>query len=225
MSPAGWLAVVLLTALGTGLFIVLTEGRFGGRRLVETVYDVAGPRLFARASDAGRWRALAGDVGLQPDARSLDVGSATGDLVLTWAALETFHGVAVGLDRSGPMLDAAEKLAAERGLAHRARFVEADAAAGLPFPEASFDVVTCLGLLEVIRRPSSLAAELARVLAPGGRLAVSLYRRPPKGVRALDFDGYAAMLRPLGFTAFEARPCRRHHDVVLATKGPASPLS
>jgi ubiquinone/menaquinone biosynthesis C-methylase UbiE len=221
MNPAGWLAAASLVALGAGLFVVLTEGRFGGRRLVRTVYDVAGPRLFARASDAARWRVLSGDVGLHPDSRALDVGCATGDLALAWASLETFRGVVVGLDRSGPMLGVAEKLAAERGVARRARFVEADAAAGLPFPDGSFDVVTCLGLLEVIRRAGSVASELARVLAPGGRLAVSLYRRPPAGVRALDFDGYAAMLRPLGLTGFEARPCRRHHDVVLATKGSA----
>lgn len=227
MSALGWLAALLLLALllalGATLFIVLTEGRFGGRRLVEAVYDRAGPRLFARETDAGRWRVLAGDLGLRPDATSLDVGCATGDLVLSWAALDGFHGVAVGIDRSRPMLEVAEKLAADRGVAHLTRFLEADVDDGLPVPDGAVDTITCLGVLEVIRRPDALAVELARVLAPGGRLAISLYRRAPAGVRALDFDGYVSLLRPLGFDAFEARPCRRQHDVVLATRVTTSP--
>ena len=218
MSPLGWLAALLLLGVGAALFVVLTEGRFGGRRLIEAVYDVAGPRSFSRETDAGRWRVLAGDLGVRPATTTLDVGCATGDLVVSWAALEGFHGVAVGIDRSRPMLEVAEKLAAERGLAHATRFLEADLDDGLPVPDGAVGVVTCLGVLEVIRRPEALAAELARVLPPGGRLAVSLYRRVPAGVRALDFDGYVALLRPLGFDDLEARPCRRHHDVLLATR-------
>lgn len=218
MSPIGWLAALLLLGVGAALFVVLTEGRFGGRRLIEAVYDVAGPRSFSRETDAGRWRVLAGDLGVRPGTTTLDVGCATGDLVVSWAALEGFHGVAVGIDRSRPMLEVAEKLAAERGLAHATRFLEADLDDGLPVPDAAVGVVTCLGVLEVIRRPEALAAELARVLPPGGRLAVSLYRRVPAGARPLDFDGYVALLRPLGFEDLEARPCRRHHDVVLATR-------
>jgi SAM-dependent methyltransferase len=218
VSALAWLVVLVSLALGAAVFAILTEGRFGGRRLVEMVYDVVGPRSFARGSDAPSWRVLAGDLGVRPGTTTLDVGCATGDLVLSWAALEGFHGVAVGIDRSRPMLDVAEKLAAERGLTHATRFLQTDVDDGLPVPDGAVGAITCLGVLEVIRRPDALAAELARVLAPGGRLAVSLYRRVPAGVRALDFDAYVSLLRPLGFDDIEARPCRRHHDVVLATR-------
>src|SRR4029077_11657560 len=164
VSPLGWLAALLLLGVGAALFVILTEGRFGGRRLIEAVYDVAGPRSFSRETDAGRWRVLAGDLGVRPGTTTLDVGCATGDLVVSWAALEGFHGVAVGIDRSRPMLEVAEKVAAERGLAHATRFLEADLDDGLPVPDGAVGVVTCLGVLEVIRRPEALAAELARVL-------------------------------------------------------------
>jgi SAM-dependent methyltransferase len=43
----------------------------------------------------------------------------------------------------------------------------------LPFPDRSFDLVFCKQVLEHVRRPQPLLAEVARVLAPGGWLAGS----------------------------------------------------
>jgi len=42
----------------------------------------------------------------------------------------------------------------------------------LPFADSSFDVVTCLGSLEHFPSPEAGAAEIARVLEPGGRAIV-----------------------------------------------------
>ncbi len=39
----------------------------------------------------------------------------------------------------------------------------------LPFPAASFDLVTCSWVLEHLRQPERVFAEIARVLKPGGR--------------------------------------------------------
>jgi SAM-dependent methyltransferase len=39
----------------------------------------------------------------------------------------------------------------------------------LPFPDASFDLVTCSWVLEHLRAPERVFAEIARVLKPGGR--------------------------------------------------------
>jgi ubiquinone/menaquinone biosynthesis C-methylase UbiE len=39
----------------------------------------------------------------------------------------------------------------------------------LPFPAASFDVVTCSWVLEHLREPKAVFAEVSRVLKPGGR--------------------------------------------------------
>ncbi|MBM3977183.1 MAG: methyltransferase domain-containing protein [Planctomycetes bacterium] len=44
----------------------------------------------------------------------------------------------------------------------------------LPFPDASFDCVTLLAVLEHLCDPARCARELARVLAPGGRVVLTV---------------------------------------------------
>ena len=48
-----------------------------------------------------------------------------------------------------------------------------DDASALPFPDASFDVVVCVEVFEHLFRPERAAAEIRRVLKPGGRLVAS----------------------------------------------------
>jgi ubiquinone/menaquinone biosynthesis C-methylase UbiE len=73
-------------------------------------------------------------------------------------------------------VDRANERAHTAGLADRVRFEHADALA-LPFPKASFDAI--LALESIIHMDRRLAlAEMARVLAPGGRLVLSDLTRP-----------------------------------------------
>jgi SAM-dependent methyltransferase len=63
--------------------------------------------------------------------------------------------------------------AAERGLAHvetRVRDLEA-----IDEPDGAFDVVLCREGLMLVPEPARAAAEIARVLAPGGRFAVAVW--------------------------------------------------
>jgi SAM-dependent methyltransferase len=123
-------------------------------------------RLAPRWDAIGTSRRLAGiesALALVPDApaRVLDVGTGTGDAAFAiarrWPGAEV-----VGIDLSGRMVEEARrKTPAE--LAGRVRFEEADAAA-LPFPDASFDLVTFANAIPFFD-------ELARVLAPGGHAA------------------------------------------------------
>jgi ubiquinone/menaquinone biosynthesis C-methylase UbiE len=81
-------------------------------------------------------------------------------------------GRVVGLDLNPGMLQVAAGLAV-RGAP--TRWVQADAG-HLPFGDRSFEVVCCqLGLQYVPDRAAALA-EMARVLAPGGRLAAMVWR-------------------------------------------------
>jgi len=97
-----------------------------------------------------------------PGASLLDVACGSG----------TFLRVAAerGLDPTGiDISPAAIAIAAERVPGVDLRVGEAEQ---LPFPDSSFDVVTCLGSLEHFESPERGAAEIARVLRPSGRAVV-----------------------------------------------------
>jgi SAM-dependent methyltransferase len=90
----------------------------------------------------------------------------------------------VGIDVSSGML----RRVRER--AKGARLVQADAC-GLPIQTGSAGLVVCQGVLHHTRDPREAFAELARIIAPGGWLQISVYNR-----RALYYYLFAA-LNPL----------------------------
>ena len=99
--------------------------------------------------------------------RVLDVRCGTGLVTLSIAELVGPSGHVLGVDLSEETIDRARVRARQRGL-DRVRF-ERMGAEELPFPDASFDAVTCaLGLMNV--PGSEPAAEMARVVRPGGRV-------------------------------------------------------
>ena len=104
--------------------------------------------------------------------RVLDIGTGPGYLAIAAAARAGASGEAVGLDLS-PEMVARAGLRAQRAES-RARFVEAPAQK-LPFEVGSFDVV--LSRLAIHHLPSDarsgVAAEVFRVLAPGGRVVIA----------------------------------------------------
>jgi ubiquinone/menaquinone biosynthesis C-methylase UbiE len=97
--------------------------------------------------------------------RFLDVGCGTGAAVR--AAAEVAER-AVGVDLSTKMLAEARERAA--GLP-RVEFVEGDSE-DLPFGDEEFTAVLCTTSLHHYPRPEKAAREMARVLAPGGRVVI-----------------------------------------------------
>jgi SAM-dependent methyltransferase len=104
---------------------------------------------------------------LPANARVLDVACGTGNTTIPLAK----RGMHVtGLDLAPNLLEQARARAAEAGLA--ADFIEGDAEQ-LPFADGTFDaVVTMFGAM-FAPRPEIVASELARVLKPGGMLAMA----------------------------------------------------
>lgn len=102
-----------------------------------------------------------------PELRVLDVATGAGHTALT---LAPFVDSVVATDLTEEMLAVAAGLAAERGL-DNVSFQTADAE-DLPFPDASFDLVTCRIAPHHFPDVPRFLAESARVLRPAGRLAV-----------------------------------------------------
>jgi ubiquinone/menaquinone biosynthesis C-methylase UbiE len=115
--------------------------------------------------------------------RLLDIATGTGQF-LTWVKQNHPRLAVTGLDLSHAYLDeAARRLAPWSGVELRLGAAEA-----IPAPDGSFDLVTSIYLLHELPRPvrARAAAEMARVLKPGGRLV--LVDSLQQGDRA-DFDG------------------------------------
>jgi len=98
----------------------------------------------------------------------LDVATGTG---LVARALRERSGCrVVGLDLTPGMLGAADRIDGIRFVQGRAE--------RLPFPDASFDGLTVTYLLRYVDDPVATMRELARVVRPGGRIAMLEFARP-----------------------------------------------
>jgi SAM-dependent methyltransferase len=139
--------------------------KFGAREAarLETVY--ASPAI---AAQRARTRAA---LGARPGERGLDVGCGPAFLACELGREVGPGGRIVGLDESPEMLEAARARIAREGLADRVEVREGDAVR-LAFPAGAFDFVTAVQVYLYVPDVEGALAEAARVLRPGGRLAV-----------------------------------------------------
>jgi SAM-dependent methyltransferase len=117
------------------------------------------------------WRRFLGWLELSPASHLLDVASGSGGPALL-AARETGCRV-TGIDIHEKGVANGNRLAAERGLAERARFQLADASRTLPFSDATLDALTCIDAFNHLRDRPRVVSEFHRVLKPGGRLLIT----------------------------------------------------
>jgi len=111
-----------------------------------------------------RWRAaMVKAVDPQPGQRILDVATGTG---MVAQALARRGAVVTALDQSEAMLGVARSRQL-KGVT----FVQGEAER-LPFEDASFDALTFTYLLRYVDDPQATLCELARVIAPGGRIGM-----------------------------------------------------
>ena len=127
-------------------------------------------RLEFRATDptfVGYGEAYLALLDLPHVAAVLDLGCGTGVMARAIAAREDFAGTVTGVDQSPDFIAAAERLAAGAGI----EFLVGDAHA-LDLPAASFDAVVAHTLVSHVRDPLAVLAQAARVIRPGGSVAV-----------------------------------------------------
>jgi SAM-dependent methyltransferase len=144
------------------------------------VYDeVFVPALFAQWADQ-----VLDAAGVGAGDAVLDVGCGTGVVARAAAGRVGPHGTVVGLDRNEGMLAVAAR-APEPGTWRQG------VAEALPFEDATFDRVVCQFAVMFFEDRQAALREMARVLRPGGTLAVASWARLEENT------GYAALVQLL----------------------------
>lgn len=160
--------------------------------------DGVDPHSYLSASELARFVT---DGRLRPGDTLLDVGCGSGGVGLHVA--EHTGARLVGIDISEVALDQARQRAATGPVADRAEFRLGEFAdTGLP-PGGVHAVLSVDALTFATDKPAALT-ELARVLAPGGRLMFTSwdYRADPPG-RPPQVDDHRPLLREAGFTVLD----------------------
>lgn len=164
----------------SGAFSAETVSEYYEERLVPVIFEPWAERLVEVAQVA-------------PGDRVLDVASGTGAVARAAARRAGPGGVVVASDISAPMLARFAERPPTPGAA-AIDFVVSPAEA-VPLPDAEFDVALCQQGLQFFPDRPAAAAELRRLLRPGGRLAVSVWAL---GHRLEPFDEYAEALAAAG---------------------------
>jgi arsenite methyltransferase len=175
---------------------------------------------------------------LRQGERVLDLGSGGGIDVLLSARRVGPTGFAYGLDMTDAMLELAERNrveAAVENVQFLKGFIEA-----IPLPENSVDVVISNCVINLSTDKGQVIREAYRVLAPGGRFAVSdivFQGQIPETLRtdmeawagciagALEESDYRRLLSDTGFVDVEVEVTRRYALQDIAESGAINALA
>jgi demethylmenaquinone methyltransferase/2-methoxy-6-polyprenyl-1,4-benzoquinol methylase len=159
-------------------------------RVVRSMFDAIAPRydlvnrIMTFRMDVGWRRRCVRRLALGPGSVVLDLACGTGDLC---RELQRVGLRPIGIDLSFGMLAAARTTAP---------LVEADALR-LPVPDQTVDGVTCGFALRNLVDLSVFFAELARVVRPGGRIALLEVAEPPNPLLRAGHQVYFGKVVPL----------------------------
>jgi len=156
------------------------------------------------------WQLPVAWLNIPPGGVALDIGSGPGSVTASLARAAGPEGLALGVDISEPMLARAVRNEAGPQIG----FIRADAQR-LPLRDNTVDVVISTAVLQLIPNPAAALAEMARVLKPGGRLAVMVptvglaarfwQKLPNAGAHVFDDDEIADILENNGFVGVRVK--------------------
>jgi demethylmenaquinone methyltransferase/2-methoxy-6-polyprenyl-1,4-benzoquinol methylase len=156
--------------------------------------------LLNRVLSAGldqRWRVRAVQaVRLSHEDVLIDVCTGTADVALAALGSPTPPRRVIGIDFSREMLRLAFTKA-RRGASDARLLLAQGDATRLPLPDASADAATIAFGIRNVQQPEVACRELARVLRPGGRLAVLEFGLPPPGWFRRPYLWYARRVLPV----------------------------
>jgi ubiquinone/menaquinone biosynthesis C-methylase UbiE len=153
----------------------------------------------------------------------LDFATGTGRLSLALTSRTEFKGHIVALDLSQGMLEqAASKLSRQLD---RVEFLRHQSLP-LPFPDAAFDVVCALEVLELFPNMNEPLAEFSRVLRPGGVFLTSRgTEESGRKAKVKSVEVYTDLLVKNGFYDVQVTKWWKLFDRVMASKiGTSGPV-
>lgn len=214
-----WLVLLLLiiiaVILGLLVFIVATEGRYFGKRLVRWGYNRRSVAFEVR-DDWELWESLIKRLKIGNSEEILDLGTQTGHLPRLVARKRGFEGHVVGIDWSKEMIQEARRQSRLEGTASKTRFLCRDVRESLPFDNDSFTLVTCVtGLLNGLRAPELLFREVQRVLKVNGRVAFRFETQPRRPTLTRYPAWFTERLESLGFQLTGTVPWTPLHTVLI----------
>jgi demethylmenaquinone methyltransferase/2-methoxy-6-polyprenyl-1,4-benzoquinol methylase len=174
----------------------VTDVATARNRVAQELFAPLGPTYdrYARLLSFGqdpRWRSyLVSRLEVGHEDTVLDVASGTGAVALE--IVRRYGARVVGVDQSAAMLEEARRRVGDRIELHEAR------AEALPFKDASFDALTFTYLLRYVDDPAATMRELARVVRPGGRVAMLEFAVPENPLARIFWEAYVRIGLPLG---------------------------
>lgn len=172
---------------------------------------------------------------LRPGEKVVDLGSGSGMDAFVAALKVGPAGRVVGIDMTDEQLAKAEQLRKAAGVAHveyRKGYIQKTGLA-----DASFDLVISNGVINLAPDKSEVFREAARLLRPGGRLALSdivTETRLPEGITcdstlwaaciggAMTIEDYLASIRAAGLRVGEVRDNPQYRFISKNAQGAAA---
>jgi ubiquinone/menaquinone biosynthesis C-methylase UbiE len=204
--------------------LIIAEGAYLGQWAVTLLYDLAAHRYDAIKRFSPEMEAFFLGAPLTQALQNLreplvlDIATGTGRLPTALLEQPSFRGRLAGVDHSKNMLKVAAAKLARFG--DRVTLIWCDAMR-LPFVDSTFDMVSCLEMIEFTPDPEAQLIEAARVLKPGALLVTSRRR----GRDALFLPGhthsrsaFVRLLEDIGLTNIEVLPWQMDYDLVVAAK-------
>ena len=219
-----WVIIpLLLLIIGIAYWeIWVCEGAHVGRRFVIWLYDIAAFRYERIKQFDSQWERkflaepVAKVLGTLPDGLVLDVGAGTGRLAHNLFQLPNIQARVICIEPSRSMLARGQS----RTPSENTRWVRGWAVP-LPFPDACFDLVASLEILEFTPHPLQTLGEVAKVLRPGGWLLVT--NRVGKEARwifgkTFTRERFPEILSDMGFENVEVFRWQVTYDLAWAQK-------